>query len=73
MLRTYQAEIDENYVVRFLEPAKLTKKCRVLVTFLDQETLVSTTALLSEAALADDWLRPEEEAAWAHLKDLPSL
>jgi len=25
-------------------------------------------ALLSEAALAEDWLRPEEDAAWAHLQ-----
>lgn len=25
------------------------------------------TALLSEAALAEDWLRPEEDAAWADL------
>jgi mRNA interferase MazF len=26
------------------------------------------TALLSEAALAQDWNRPEEDAAWAHLQ-----
>jgi len=25
-------------------------------------------ALLSEAALAEDWLRPEEDKAWAHLQ-----
>ncbi len=25
-------------------------------------------ALLSEAALAEDWLRPEEDEAWAHLQ-----
>jgi len=25
-------------------------------------------ALLAEAALAHDWLRPEEDAAWAHLQ-----
>ena len=25
------------------------------------------TALLSEAALAEDWLRPEEEEAWSYL------
>ena len=73
MLRTYQAEIDENCIVRFLEPAKLSRKCRVLVTFLDEETLVSATALLSEAVLAEDWLSTEEDEAWAHLKDLPSL
>lgn len=25
-------------------------------------------ALLSEPALAEDWLRPEEDAAWEHLQ-----
>ncbi len=40
---------------------------------LQEEDEVPATALLSEAALADDWLSPEEEEAWAHLKDLPSL
>jgi hypothetical protein len=25
-------------------------------------------AVLSEAALAEDWLRPEEDAAWEHLQ-----
>ena len=27
------------------------------------------TALLSEQALAEDWLKPEEEAAWMHLQE----
>ncbi|HZE90794.1 MAG TPA: hypothetical protein VE029_03660 [Rhizobacter sp.] len=43
----------------------------VLVTFTD-EAVRSDTALngaaLSEPALAQDWLRDEEEAAWAHLQ-----
>ena len=73
MLRTYQAEIDENCVVHFPGLTKPVKKCRVLVTFLDEESSLAETALLSEAALAGDWLRPEEEEAWTHLKDLPSL
>jgi hypothetical protein len=30
-------------------------------------------ALLSEAALAGDWERPEEDEAWSHLAQLPSL
>jgi len=29
---------------------------------------ISETALLSEAALAEDWLRPEEDEAWAYLQ-----
>lgn len=30
--------------------------------------LVDESALLGEAALAVDWLRPEEDAAWSHLQ-----
>jgi hypothetical protein len=30
--------------------------------------LAHETALLSEAALAEDWNRPEEDAAWSHLQ-----
>lgn len=29
----------------------------------------SVTALLSEPTLADDWNRPEEDAAWAQLQE----
>ncbi len=29
---------------------------------------ISETALLSERVLARDWLRPEEDEAWANLK-----
>ena len=32
--------------------------------------ILSETALLSEAALADDWNRSEEAAAWSHLNIL---
>jgi len=30
---------------------------------------VNEEALLSEAALAEDWNRPEEDAAWAYLQE----
>ena len=33
---------------------------------------VSEMALLSEAALAEDWDRPEEEAAWLPLQPIIS-
>lgn len=29
---------------------------------------IAETALMSEPALAEDWLRPEEEEAWSHLQ-----
>jgi hypothetical protein len=37
------------------------------VTILEEEP-VAETALLCEAALAEDWNRPEEDEAWAHLQ-----
>jgi hypothetical protein len=39
---------------------------RALVTVVDESAEV--TALLSEPALAADWNRPEEDAAWQHLQ-----
>ncbi|MBX7234167.1 MAG: hypothetical protein K1X65_07275 [Caldilineales bacterium] len=47
----------------------------VIVTILDEVATseVSELALLSEAALARDWERPEEDEAWSHLAQLPSL
>ena len=43
---------------------------RALVTILEdrQVTSPSESALLSEAALAEDWNRPEEDEAWSHLQ-----
>ncbi|MEX2118462.1 MAG: hypothetical protein WD847_02535 [Pirellulales bacterium] len=43
---------------------------RALVTILEEAPpeLPHETALLSEAALAEDWSRPEEDAAWSYLQ-----
>jgi hypothetical protein len=40
-----------------------------LVTILDEEPLAPAheTMLLSEKSLAEDWCRPEEDAAWSYL------
>ena len=70
MLRTVEAVIDAQGHVHLLEPLSLTGARRALVTILDEEpgTNIHETALLSEAALAEDWNRPEEDAAWSHLQ-----
>ena len=41
-----------------------------LVTILEEEPAErpNETALLSEASLAEDWNRPEEDAAWSYLR-----
>ena len=76
MLCTYRAKVDEDGIIRLLEPVKLTKGCQVLVTFLDHETVISATVSSSETGLSEEQLREEmeEDEYWAHLlKDLPSL
>ena len=65
-----------------LEPVTLAGERRALVTVLDEspapdpQSLAGSAlecALMSEASLAEDWLRPEEDEAWAHLSELPLL
>lgn len=75
MIRTYEAVIDHEGTLRFLEPVSLPVLHRALVTVLDDEAESSAleTALLSQAALAVEWDTPEEDEAWSHLAQLPSL
>ncbi len=69
MIQTVEAIVDERGTVRLLEPVHLERRHRALVTILaDEPTEAHETALLSEAALAADWNRPEEDTAWAHLQ-----
>ena len=70
-MRTVEALIDEQGGVHLLEPVALKSKRRALVTILDEApSNQSETALLSELSLAQDWNRPEEDAAWSHLHEL---
>jgi hypothetical protein len=70
MIRTIEAVIDEQGMIRLLEVVRLADPRRAFVTILDEEPAQRTdeTALLSEAALAADWNRPDEDAAWSHLQ-----
>jgi hypothetical protein len=70
MIRTVEAVIDEDGNVKLLEQVRPTSSRRALVTILEEEP-VADTALLSEAALSEDWTRPEEDEAWAHLQSAP--
>ena len=66
---TVEAVIDEKGNVKILQPVPLEGSRRALVVILDEPVLpIAETALLSEAALAEDWNRPEEEEAWSYLK-----
>lgn len=72
MIQTIEAVIDAGGAVRLLEPVRVARSQRALVTILDEEPAPSVheTALLSERALAEDWNRPEEDAAWSHLQQV---
>jgi predicted DNA-binding antitoxin AbrB/MazE fold protein len=75
MLQTIEAVTDQYGVLKLLEPIKLPKSRRILITILDEEPSdeIVNSALLSEPALARDWERSEEDEAWLHLAQLPSL
>jgi hypothetical protein len=75
MLQTIEAVTDRNGILRLPEPLKLPKRRRVIITILNEEPTddLADPALLSEPALAKDWDRPEEDEAWSHLAQLPSL
>jgi hypothetical protein len=61
------AEIEERS--RRLPPEKLVVVLDFVSYLLDRELSLDpfSTALASEAVLARDWDRPEEDAAWQHL------
>ena len=66
MRPTIEAEVDEKGNIRPKEPVALPPGSQLLITVVG-EPAASETAVLSEAALATDWNRPEEDAAWADL------
>jgi hypothetical protein len=75
MIQTFEGVIDQKGRLRLLEPIKLPPLRRVLITVLNEDLALSAreTAMLSEDSLAVDWLTPEEDVAWSHLAQLPSL
>ena len=67
-MRTVEAIIETNGEVHLIEPLQMPSPRRALVTILEEAPTVNDAALLSEAALAEDWNRAEEDAAWAYLQ-----
>ncbi|MCU1265488.1 MAG: hypothetical protein JWM21_1806 [Acidobacteria bacterium] len=67
MIQTVEAIIEPDGKVLLLESVTLTESRRALVTILEDEPAhgISTTALLSEQSLSEDWNRPEEDEAWS--------
>ena len=70
MIRTIEAIVDEQGTVRLKESVRLVAPRRAVVTIFDEDKTIKVdeSALLSEPALAQDWNRPEEDAAWSYLQ-----
>lgn len=69
MIQTVEAVIDAAGHVHLLGEIKVPGPRRALVTILEEPAdIPHEAALLAEAALATDWNRPEEDAAWSHLQ-----
>ena len=66
MLQTIEVEIDATGHIHPLEPIFKLPVGRALLTLLNPP--VDEALQLAEPALAEDWLKPEEDAAWAHLQ-----
>lgn len=67
MLRTVEAVVESDGSLRLLEDVELRVGERALVTLIGGAE-PDESALLSQPALAEDWNRPEEDDAWAHLQ-----
>ncbi len=77
MLQTFEAVIQPNGYAQFLEPKPPLFDVPTKVYVLVQNPMITPSTKpdetlsglrLSEHSLAVDWLRPEEDAAWAHLQ-----
>ena len=69
MIQKVEAVVDGSGRVRLLGEVSVAGHRRALVTVLEEPAaLPGEAALLAEPALAVDWLRPEEDAAWSHLE-----
>jgi hypothetical protein len=70
MIQTIEAVIDEKGSVRLMESIHLDRSHRALVTILAEQPSAESreTLVLSEASLAADWNRAEEDEAWSYLQ-----
>ena len=69
MIQTVEAVVDATGRVRLLGEVRVDSPRRALVTVLEEPAVIpGEAALLAEPALAADWSRPEEDAAWSHLQ-----
>lgn len=66
MLQTLEVEIDEQGQIHPVGETMKLPPGPALLTLLVPAG--NEAAILSETALAEDWLKPEEDEAWAYLQ-----
>ncbi|WP_413438711.1 hypothetical protein ACFDAU_03920 [Sulfuriferula sp. GW1] len=66
MLQTIEVEIDATGHIHPLESIQNCQWAVALLTLLKPP--VDEALQLAEPTLAEDWLKPENDAAWAHLQ-----
>lgn len=65
----FEAVVETDGRIRIQKPVHLKTGSKVFVSVpSDDPDSAISGVVLSETALADDWLNSEEEAAWAHLQ-----
>jgi len=69
MLKSVEATIGADGEIHLSESVHLPHACRAIVTIIEEPD-IPETAILSEAALGEDWNRPQEEEAWSHLQQV---
>lgn len=69
MENIFEAVVETDGHIRIQSPVHLKTGSKVFVSVpSDDPDSVISGVVLSETALAADWLNAEEEAAWAHLQ-----
>jgi hypothetical protein len=65
MPRTVEVEIDEAGEIHLIDPSMKLPQGRAVLAWPEEDD--HYPALMSEKALSD-WLRPEEDEAWAYMQ-----
>jgi hypothetical protein len=60
--------ISDNHEIHLKLPDDVTATRAKVIVIYENDPKNQEPALLSEQALAEDWLKAEEELAWAHLQ-----
>ena len=68
VLQSIEVTVEKDGTIHLPKKVKFPARRRAILTILDEPIHVAETALLSQSALAEDWDRPEEDRAWAHLQ-----